>query len=205
MEDFDLLIVRTHSSNCGWSFDCSPLGDLEVHHVDTLVYFEAPTPKAEALAHPAPGLFMIDENDHEMLERALRDSFAGYENHYSRNPQLSPEDLINGYVEWGISHLFAADAEVLALRSETQEIATFACIRTTGDIAEISLAATRSAEQGKGHYRELLYALVSRYAGRRLVISSQLSNYRVLAIWRGLGWTQFDSFHTYHVVRRDQR
>jgi len=199
MSELDLLIVRVQASHCGWTFG-QELAGLEVHHVDTLLYLQHQRPAPGVVSPPLIGtLNQLGEADGAALTAALANSFEGYVNHYTRNPSIDDRYLMDGYIEWGLSHLASTNGSVYAIHAANGDIATFACVSIEGGIAEVSLAATHQDHRGKGLYVSLLNALGDLFDG--IVISTQLSNTRVLEIWRSIGWTDIDAFHTYHILK----
>jgi RimJ/RimL family protein N-acetyltransferase len=139
----------------------------------------------------------------QVVRAVVRESFAGYGNHYTADPLLDRSAVLAGYEEWAVGSLDRDTHEVMVqvLDGEPVGVAT---VEHSAAHAEILLAGLVPTAQGRGLYGDLLLAVerTARAAGReRLVISTQVQNVRVQRAWARFGMRPFAAVETVHLVR----
>lgn len=214
--DEDVLVVRYPGSALGWAGVLAGAGRTLLP-AGSLTYWEVPSAALAATGPSAAGkdLRVTGADDIpgesraaalETVTAVVRDSFAGYGNHYAANPLLSSEAALEGYVEWAGGALDGTGQDVLFLW-EGQAPVGVATLAESPDGAdlEILLAGLVGAAQGRGWYGELLRAvgLAAQARGRpRVIISTQTHNVRVQRAWVRAGLRPFATVETVHAVRQ---
>jgi GNAT superfamily N-acetyltransferase len=205
--DEDVLVVRWPSRlvECGAVLATS---GRDVVPADTLVYWEAPSAMlAESGQEPADapqvrrGVAAPPDLD-DLVERV----FAGYINHYTANPLLGRDLVLEGYVDW-VRRTVRRDPGTLAVLVQHEQsvgVATW-FVDPAGDFVEILLAGLVPEARRRGWYALLLAEVGRAAAGvgsARVVISTQGSNVSVQRAWVRAGFVPFASVTTAHAVRR---
>ena len=180
---------------------------------DVLVYWEVPTstlqPDPEALAQD--GLHVAvpaeaDDASRAALEHVVRDSFAGYGNHYTANPRLDRDLALTGYLDWARRALDDNPHDVVLLSHRDQPIGVATLTSgNDGQDLEILLAGLTGTTQGQGWYRHLLAGVGEQARARgcsRVIISTQVHNIRVQRAWARSGFRPFGAVTTVHAMRR---
>lgn len=202
--DSDIIVVRypTHLSRLGAVLAST---DRRVLPADTLTYWEVPAAGADAddddgLEVVIPSL--ATDETLEVLRAVIRDSFSGYGNHYTANPELDPELALAGYVEWA-ERAYAADPHHVVLLNHGGVTVGLATLTANETDLEIELAGMTAASQGHGWYGSLLRGVrreAVRRGLRRVIISTQVSNVRVQRAWVRAGFKPFAAVNTCHLV-----
>lgn len=180
---------------------------------DVLVYWEVPTstlqPDPAALASDELRVEVpsaADDASRAALDLVVRDSFAGYGNHYTANPRLDRDLALTGYLDWAGRALDDNPQDVVLLHHRDQPIGV-ATLTTGGDgqDLEILLAGLTGSTQGQGWYRHLLAGVGEQARARgcsRVIISTQVHNIRVQRAWARSGFRPFGAVTTVHAMRR---
>lgn len=127
--------------------------------------------------------------DAASLVAMVRQIFAGYSTHYHANPLFDPERILDGYAEWAVRHTEPNDVERLAWIVEVDgQDAGFSCVEVAADgsTARGVLNGVLPDQRGRGIYRDMLRAMLSRFAAdgvKRFVISTQAHNATVQRVW----------------------
>lgn len=174
-------------------------------HADTLVYHEA-TLRARPTRVSAPEPIRLGQaGDAVELSDIVRRSFSTYRNHYHANPLLSPQAILEGYVEWALGYAVNPEPHQQTwVHCADGQVRSFATCRveTATGIVEVVLNATDPAWSGRGLYSRLLGFLLDHYGTmglRRLVISTQIWNYGVQRVWARSGLVIERAYDTYHI------
>lgn len=208
----ELLVVRwpTRQVTLGAAAAAS---SRAVIPADVLVYWEVPTstlqPDPSALASDELRVEVPSEADdasRAALDLVVRDSFAGYGNHYTANPRLDRDLALTGYLDWAGRALDDNPQDVVLLHHRDQPIGV-ATVTTGGDgqDLEILLAGLTGSTQGQGWYRHLLAGVGEQARARgcsRVIISTQVHNIRVQRAWARSGFRPFGAVTTVHAMRR---
>ena len=139
------------------------------------------------------------------LELLVRDVFESYENHYFSNPVFQTDLVLSGYVEWAQRNCSTVGSYILLSEPSDEEVG-FATVAWNEDVPNVELAGIRSNMRGKGHYRNLMLAIMqeTRIAEKSSVqISTQVTNLIVQRAWASLGWKPTEVQETIHLVRGD--
>jgi hypothetical protein len=202
--DFDLVIVRFPAGR----FDV-PLAIQEAGLIglpaDTLLYYRGQVP-TEAPA-TAVGLRQLSENDSELVADLVGDVFAGYENHYSANPQTRAFSATSAYQDWSHAALGNPSQHVFAATNSVGHAEGICMIELTGGVAEVQLAGIRERSRGRGVYLDLLHALSNWCAAAgvsSIVISTQAWNIAALRAWSRAGYLPELALTTLHVLSSDR-
>lgn len=138
------------------------------------------------------------------LDRIVRDSFYGYKNHYSHNPNLEEFDLIPAYQEWAQSCLLERNKTCFLFFS-SDVLCGFFAAQTTGPVYRGLLSGVTPNYREKGVFREIIRAIKLAFLADRafrLVTSVLLENRAVHKVLLDEGFTSTNSFFTVHVNLR---
>lgn len=175
--------------------------------VDTLVYHQLLLPGSAALPGDAESkaaeVRFLDRRDAVACSTIARAAFDRYLGRYHADPRLSDVAATDAYADWA-ERLLSEPAEGrLALGAvEAGHLTGFIVGHwSEPGTSEIVLNAVEPLQQGRGTYRRLLQAYVTRASilgAERVTVSTQLRNFRVQSIWADTGFRVFRSVHTLH-------
>ena len=205
--EFDLVVVRYPTDRAKVAGLFARCDDAISFHADTLVYFSLKVGSRPTLILPSTDYRIRPAivADREDLSALVGASFTNYASHYSANPIFKEQAIRDGYIEWARSYLGQASFETLLARTKSDALSGFITMKVDPDLAEIILNGVDPAYQGQGIYTGLLdHALnVGQLRGvDEVVISTQVSNYRVIRTWIRAGFTLECSLNTIHFMRR---
>ncbi|MCD9098589.1 GNAT family N-acetyltransferase [Luteimonas fraxinea] len=208
---YDFIVVRVPAGLHDVVQDLRVQG-LEPVHADTLVYYERdlgndfsnvnhdePTQVRYGLAEP---------DDIDAVSAIAAASFSDYRSHYHAAPEFGHSDILAGYIEWAAGFLIrpTPESSTYVARAPSGEVVGFyGCITGEEDgvrSIEIVLNAILPGHQGAGVYRGGLSSIMRDASDRgvdRLLISTQVWNYRVQKAWAACGLRLFRAYDTYHV------
>lgn len=203
-DDPDLAIVRIPTDRGEVFPKLAALGD-ELILGDCLVIYARDNSRLGAVDPLKNALHAryATESDAPQLDRMTRIIFEGYRNHYSVNPRLEGFDLIDGYQEWTRSFIGTGERRCLLLEID-HELCGFATVRFSTDETEGVLYGVMPKYQGRGVYRDIIRATVSRFiaAGSpRTIVSTQIDNRAVQKVWASEGFAVAGSQYTLHLNR----
>ena len=144
------------------------------------------------------------QQDSADLDRIVRDSFCGYRNHYSHNPDLEEFHLIPAYQEWAQSCLLERNKTCFLFFS-SDVLCGFFAAQTTGPVYRGLLSGVTPNYREKGVFREIIRAIKLAFLADRafrLVTSVLLENRAVHKVLLDEGFTTTNSFFTVHVNLR---
>lgn len=172
--------------------------------MDTVVYYE------RALAEPLRELGASDvairqarPEDSAAVADIARASFSNYLGHFHADPRLDPASADAAYVDWARSSVSnQSDTDQAKVLIHDDRIAGFLTTRRNSRAEfEIVLNAVHPDCQGRGHYERLLHDAVVRghdEGAERIIVSTQLDNFRVQRIWSKVGFRLARARHTFH-------
>ncbi len=172
--------------------------------MDTVVYYE------RSCRQPLPDLPASDvairaarPEDADAVADIARASFSHYLGHYHADPRLDPASADEAYVEWARnSILHQSDSAQASVLTDDGPIAGFLTMRrNSASESEIVLNAVHPDFQRRGHYERLLHNALVRGAeagAERMIVSTQLNNFRVQRIWSKAGFRLTSARHTFH-------
>ena len=175
-------------------------------HADTLVYYEISLPRQLNIPQDDAGVRyeLATANDTQQIAGVAARGFSQYRNHYHANPLLEPNAVLAGYVQWATSSLTHQNGNrvVYVAKSDNEVLGFISCQLTQElGVCEVILNAVSPACEGRGIYTQGLanvMSMVSQAGYRRLIISTQVWNYRVQQIWVRLGMSLYRAYDTYH-------
>ena len=144
--------------------------------------------------------------DRSQIEGLSEIIFEDYPNHYRANSWLRMEDIRDGYVEWAQVGLSDPEKFTIIVEDKDAKQIGFALISFDGDTAEIELNGIHPQAQGRGAYGSLLSWLSNHLATRgvkKLCISTQIQNERVIRAWIRAGFNLEFSLNTVHLMQRN--
>lgn len=204
-EGFDVVVLRHPAEDVHVPVVLAGLTGFRCLPADHLCVWE--WTGAEPPSRPAPAGWTIDTSPTlDDVSSVVRDSFAGYSNHYSANPLLSPSAALDGYVEWAQRLAAADDDAAIVLRDATGTAAGVALIDWRADPPDIRLAGMSTSAQGRGLYPVLIAHVVDlalRRGAHGVQISTQSHNTRVMRTWARLGFLPVRTVATVHLVRSE--
>jgi hypothetical protein len=195
---FPSELVRMATAAVPPSRTAIPAGTLMYWGIEIADWVPLPLPPGLTAAPVEDGV------DPAGLLAAIADSFAGYANHYSSNPELDASLVAAGYREWAEATVADRSGRAYQL-SSGDGIVGVATVRGDLSVDEIELAGVVTSSQGRGLYRHLLDGVLAgaKASGReRVVISTQSHNLRVQRAWASAGLRPIASIETLHAVTR---
>lgn len=199
----DLAIIRipTHRldvlNGLFRTFENVYLGDCIVTYMADLAEVEKPTDLPDTELR----IVKASQQDSADLDRIVRDSFCGYRNHYSHNPDLEKFDLIPAYQEWAQSCLLdPGNACFLFFAADV--LCGFAAVQTSGSVYRGLLSGVTPNYRRKGVFRSIIRAIKLAFAGERtsqIIIPVLLENRAVHKVLTDERFITTKSFFTVHV------
>lgn len=201
--DVDIIISRIDTRLQSKLFELKRLHS-DTFLADALVYYSVQLGNnSRPILPEGISIRRAGSEDQNILEDLILKIFKGYKNHYHSNPLFSNVDLAKGYLEWSLPYLNEEDKRCLII-SENGIPAGFLTAKLNSGsepFGDIILNGIVKAFEGRGYYslllRELKF-LLSEARYKRLIVSTQLNNQRVQAVWAKEGLTIYDSFYTFH-------
>lgn len=201
-ERFDVVVLRYPAERVEVPFALAGLDGLRALTADHLCVWEWRGDEPPDTVAP-PGYTADPSPAMDEVAAVVRDSFAGYANHYRANPLLDPTAALDGYVEWA-ERLATADDAAVVLRDPAGSASGVALIDWHADPPDIRLAGMRTSAQGQGLYAALVTEVIDRALRRGaggVQISTQSHNTRVMRAWARLGFLPARTVATVHLVR----
>lgn len=202
LDHYDLVVLRYPAEAVTIASEASEISGFRSFTADHLCYWE--WRRVETVEPTVPAGWCIDDRpDVEEVIDVVRDSFAGYRNHYSANPLLDRDAALDGYGEWA-GRLAAVEGSAYVLRDPSGVGAGVALVDWSIELPDIRLAGMRSSAQGRGLYRVLLESVMERAVLRErdgLQISTQSHNVSVMRVWARAGFVPARTLVTMHLLR----
>jgi len=203
-----LLILRYSTARVKLAQKLAEIQGWVVYQADTLVYFarDIDSLNAEVIQNAGWLFREAQTSDSAELSQLSKIIFEDYPNHYLANSRLRPEDIRDGYVEWAQVGLLDQKTLTVVVEDRSAKKVGFALVAFYGDVAEIELNGIHPDAQGRGAYGSLLLWLSSHLATRgvkKLCISTQIQNERVIRAWIRAGFNLEFSLNTVHLMREN--
>ena len=203
----NLLILRYPSTRVRLAQKLVAIETLVVYQADTLVYFARDIGSSNAKIEPIHDWQFREAqlSDNADLVRLSKTIFEEYPSHYRANELLSSDAIRDGYAQWAQVGLQDSNKLTVLVESIDTKVVGFALISFDGDTAEIELNGIHPQAQGRGAYGSLLLWLSNHLATRnvkKLCISTQIQNERVIRAWIRAGFNLEFSLNTFHLMQR---
>ncbi|NOT30849.1 MAG: GNAT family N-acetyltransferase, partial [Planctomycetes bacterium] len=171
---------------------------------DSLVYWRHDLAARARVERPAFPLRLARLGDEHAIERAAREAFADYVSHYHADPRLERARCDATYADWARRACLASSPDApMVLGEHEGEPAGFAALRLNGpDEGEGVLYGVAPRARGRGLYLALMFASLEwcRERGtRRMIISTQLTNWVPQQNWARLGFEPYEAHYTFHL------
>jgi len=201
-----LLILRYPTTRVKLAQKLSEIKERVVYQADTLVYFAKDIDSLdEKVARSQDWLFReARSSDSAELSQLSKVVFEEYPNHYRANDSLSSDAIRDGYAQWAQVGLEDLKKLTVFVENVDAKVIGFALISFDGDTAEIELNGIHPQAQGRGAYGSLLSWLSTHLATRgvkKLCISTQIQNERVIRAWIRAGFSLEFSLNTVHLMK----
>jgi GNAT superfamily N-acetyltransferase len=147
----------------------------------------------------AAGVRPARAHDEEAIRNVALKAFNSYGSHYSANPRIDKDSVLDGYVDWASRQMH--DATVVLVH-QTEVVDGFLSLRINNEVAEIVLNAVDPFAQNQGIYQRLLDGAVQfAYANNcnEIITSTQSTNYKVMRVWTKNKFNIFLSLNTVHL------
>jgi ribosomal protein S18 acetylase RimI-like enzyme len=203
----DLLILRYPSARISLSQRLAELSKKYAFQADTLVYFSKNLDSKTEYYQPVDDLkFSIaGAGDKSSIQALSQEIFQEYPNHYRSNRHIEPRLILDGYVEWALSGLEDSTKLTLIVATPDSKMIGFALVSFDNDEAEIELNGVHPDFQSRGVYSALLQMVIGRLVDqkiKKLSISTQVQNTRVIRAWVKAGFNLDFSLNTFHLISR---
>ena len=201
-----LLILRYPTTRVKLAQKLSEIKERVVYQADTLVYFARDIGSLdEKVIRSQDWLFReARSSDSAELSQLSKAIFEEYPNHYRANDSLSSDAIRDGYAQWAQVGLEDLKKLTVFVENVDAKVIGFALISFDGDTAEIELNGIHPQAQGRGAYGSLLSWLSTHLATRgvkKLCISTQIQNERVIRAWIRAGFNLEFSLNTVHLMK----
>ena len=201
-----LLILRYPTTRVKLAQKLSEIKERVVYQADTLVYFSKDIDSLdEKVARSLDWLFReARSSDSAELSQLSKVIFEEYPNHYRANDSLSSDAIRDGFAQWAQVGLEDLKKLTVFVENVDAKVIGFALISFDGDTAEIELNGIHPQAQGRGAYGSLLSWLSTHLATRgvkKLCISTQIQNERVIRAWIRAGFNLEFSLNTVHLMK----
>jgi GNAT superfamily N-acetyltransferase len=201
--DLDLVILRYPSEHLGIAADLA-LRDLVAWQADTLLYFEKSHLVDGDATRPGYRLRRLEPGD-PALERAVREVFEGYGNHYAANPFLLAPVVLEGYVQWAHVSASSPTGAAFLLEDSLGNALGVCTLDLENEMAEIALAGVLPQARGRGVYRVLLSQMedwLMAHGRHSVVISTQAGTRTPIRAWIDRGYQFVFALNTVHAMSR---
>ena len=201
-----LLILRYPTTRVKLAQKLSEIKERVVYQADTLVYFARDIGSLdEKVVQSQDWLFReARSSDIAELSQLSKVIFEEYPNHYRANDSLSSDAIRDGFAQWAQVGLEDLKKLTVFVENVDAKVIGFALISFDGDKAEIELNGIHPQAQGRGAYGSLLSWLSTHLATRgvkKLCISTQIQNERVIRAWIRAGFNLEFSLNTVHLMK----
>ena len=201
-----LLILRYPTTRVKLAQKLSEIKERVVYQADTLVYFARDIGSLdEKVIRSQDWLFReARSSDSAELSQLSKVIFEEYPNHYRANDSLSSDAIRDGFAQWAQVGLEDLKKLTVFVENVDAKVIGFALISFDGDTAEIELNGIHPQAQGRGAYGSLLSWLSAHLATRgvkKLCISTQIQNERVIRAWIRAGFNLEFSLNTVHLMK----
>ena len=201
-----LLILRYPTTRVKLAQKLSEIKERVVYQADTLVYFAKDIDSLdEKVIRSQDWLFReARSSDSAELSQLSKVIFEEYPNHYRANDSLSSDAIRDGFAQWAQVGLEDLKKLTVFVENVDAKVIGFALISFDGDTAEIELNGIHPQAQGRGAYGSLLSWLSTHLATRgvkKLCISTQIQNERVIRAWIRAGFNLEFSLNTVHLMK----
>ena len=201
-----LLILRYPTTRVKLAQKLSEIKERVVYQADTLVYFAKDIDSlSEKVARSQDWLFReARSSDSAELSQLSKVIFEEYPNHYRANDSLSSDAIRDGFAQWAQVGLEDLKKLTVFVENVDAKVIGFALISFDGETAEIELNGIHPQAQGRGAYGSLLSWLSTHLATRgvkKLCISTQIQNERVIRAWIRAGFNLEFSLNTVHLMK----
>ena len=201
-----LLILRYPTTRVKLAQKLSEIKERVVYQADTLVYFARDIGSLDEIVIRSQDWLFREarSSDSAELSQLSKVIFEEYPNHYRANDSLSSDAIRDGYAQWAQVGLEDLKKLTVFVENVDAKVIGFALISFDGDTAEIELNGIHPQAQGRGAYGSLLSWLSTHLATRgvkKLCISTQIQNERVIRAWIRAGFNLEFSLNTVHLMQ----
>jgi hypothetical protein len=204
-DGYDVVVLRCRADDVELPFRLLGLRDFLSFTADHLSVWRWEAGDFMAIDPPRAWSVRLSVDAAE-VESVVRDSFAGYRNHYTADLLFDPRAALDGYVEWASTVMAHSDDGCSVLYDATGEAIGVALVEWSENAPDVALAGIRGHAQGRGLYGVLISHVMQQTLDRSrpaLTISTQSHNVNVMRVWSRLGFRPVDALATVHVVRRE--
>lgn len=200
----DILILRTPATLKEEQYKLAETG-YQVLHCDTLVYYFCSLRTVTIVPLRNQLQFhLVNSETSGLIGELTGIIFANYKNHYSSNPHLKKESVLEGYKEWAQSFVHEDDRNKYGWYVTLNDVAVaFAlCSITDENTCEGVLYGVKNEVSGKGIYSDLVRFTQHFFKEKGMKImkvSTQVQNYSVQKAWIKEGFNLKEAFDTYHI------
>ncbi|MGI6235750.1 MAG: GNAT family N-acetyltransferase [Christensenellales bacterium] len=172
---------------------------------DTLVYYSVDL--TTYLPKPIRNKDLVFQNcslEHiDSLSALVEIIFASYTNHYTSNPYLKREDIIDGYKEWACAYIAEDNNKRFTwVVKKGQGVVGFATCGCDKKIGEGVLYGVLPSASGNGIYSDII-RFTQQYLKDigccQMIVSTQIQNFSVQKVWNREGFTLKDAYITLHI------
>jgi ribosomal protein S18 acetylase RimI-like enzyme len=199
-ENVELLIARVGVQHLD---AVQQMEDDGFRLMDTLVYYAFKYSRSEIpMTRGRYTLRAVEPDEADRAAQIARQSFEGYFGHYHADPRLDNATCDAIYTDWANRSARGELADFVFGAYIDDELVSFATMRmNTPDEGEGVLFAVAPEAQGQGIYRAMMVHGMRRVrgqGGRRMVVSTQITNVAVQKVWARIGFEFDRAYYTFH-------
>jgi GNAT superfamily N-acetyltransferase len=141
--------------------------------------------------------------DEESVKIVAAEAYHGYAGHYHADERLDRAKCDEVYVSWGLRSCASRQVADEVLMAEVQGfIVGFFTLRLNSpEGGEAVVGGVLRSAQGRGIYRDFIIRgmeWISEKGGKRMVVSTQITNIAVQKVWAQLGFEPSHAYYTFH-------
>jgi ribosomal protein S18 acetylase RimI-like enzyme len=171
--------------------------------MDTLVYYERELVDLDPKPSPDHEIEDLDPDDAAQIEVIARTCFRDYPGHYHADPRLGRDACAEAYADWARTSCGLTEPAgfMLVAGARGRRLGFAAFEKRAGGSAELTLGAVLPEGRGKGLYRRLTIAGMTRlkaHGVRTFRASTHIANWSSQASWIGAGLRPREAYYTFH-------
>ncbi len=199
----DILILRIPVSEQHQLYLFNQL-NFEIIFADTLVYYQLKLENIENKTLKNQDLTFIKATieDKKEIEDLVTHIFQYYQNHYTSNPLINQQKLIEGYQEWALSFIGTQEEKSCFLVKKSGATVAFFTVSHYHRIGEIVLGGTLESYKGLGIYQDSIRHFIQFFKGKqceKILLSTQIHNFITQRVWIKEGFIIEKAYITLHI------
>jgi GNAT superfamily N-acetyltransferase len=172
--------------------------------MDTLVYCFRDLLKASIPLNLVKNTIRpLGPGEEEAVRTVASEAYREYPGHYHADEKLDRAKCREAYVSWALRSCASRQMADEVLVAEVEgSIVGFITLRfNSPEEGEAVVGGVLSSAQGQGIYRDFIIRCMEWFyqrGGKRMVVSTQITNIAVQKVWAKLGFEPSHAYYTFH-------